>query len=174
MKKGLALRFKKNGRERVRVMCKGEDPWVCKSGCFWILYASKGQDYIFKIKSYEPKHKCCRTNKSKMVTYEFLAKHFRNKIIFQCNITQRQLKELCKTKLKLYVTMSICQKVKKKVIDEENGRFRAKYDLFHDYVKELKISNSCNIIDVKHNDKDAEKNPYFQKFYMCFAACKQG
>lgn len=79
MKKGLALRFKKNAQGRVRV--------VCKEKCSWMLYARKGQDEVFKVKSYKPKHKCCKKNTSKMVTCDFLANHFKSRITSQPNIT---------------------------------------------------------------------------------------
>ncbi|KAH0686030.1 hypothetical protein KY284_016583 [Solanum tuberosum] len=59
IKKGVELDKYVNESTRVRVKCK--------SGCPWLLYASKkGRSENFTIKTYNPRHKCCNTSYPKI------------------------------------------------------------------------------------------------------------
>lgn len=77
--------------------------------------------------------------------------------------------------LKVLETIRKSQRLKKKMFDKENNGFKAEYVLLYGYIKELEIRNSHTTTNVKIDGekKKKEKISYFDKFYICFQACKQ-
>jgi len=101
------LRLKKNDSKRVR--------FVYVNKCPFVLFTSKEKsDVSLTIRTFKPKHTCCRgDNKNKLVR-SFVAKHFREVIMSEPRIKLAMLKGLCRKLLKVELNISVCRNVKKK------------------------------------------------------------
>ncbi|XVF17355.1 hypothetical protein REPUB_Repub10bG0113900 [Reevesia pubescens] len=106
---GVQFRFKKNEPKRVRVRCM--------EGCPWSLFASHdSRNHCFVIKTYNPEHRCFRTNKIDLISADYIAKHLKDRILSQPNMKIRDLKDLCITELNVYASDNMCQRAKSIVI----------------------------------------------------------
>ena len=95
-----------NESTRVRVKCK--------SGCPWLLYASKERrSENFTIKTYNPKHKCTRTTNNILCNSKFLCKYLKDRIISQPSIKGWEIQELVRKELNVHVGKTVCLKTRK-------------------------------------------------------------
>ncbi|KAH0721050.1 hypothetical protein KY285_005919 [Solanum tuberosum] len=136
-----------NDQRRVRVKCKA-------NGCPWILYASKdfkSSDFI--IKTYNPRHRCYRTNTNTMCNSKFLAKYYKSRIVSQPCIKGWEIQDLVRTDIGLYVGKFVCLKARKMVLKKIMGDHVAEFSRIYDY-------------------RDGKK--LFHSFYICFSALKKG
>ncbi|XVF30899.1 hypothetical protein REPUB_Repub16aG0098000 [Reevesia pubescens] len=87
---GVQLRFKKNEPKRVRVRCMEGYPLS--------LFASHdSRNHCFVIKTYNPEHRCFRTNKIDLISADYITEHLKDIILSQPNMKIRDLKDLCRT-----------------------------------------------------------------------------
>lgn len=64
-------------------------------------------------------------------------------------------------------------KAKKKIIDFLQGSIVNQYHSMWSYCEDVTRLNEGNIVVVEC-DASHEGNPYFQRIYLCYAACKKG
>lgn len=165
--KGLGVKFVKNEAERVRAKCK--------TGCPWVLFASIEKiDGTFIIKRYEGRHRCTRVDKNRMANSNFLCTLFKTRIMTQPSIKIKDIKSLCRTEFKLQVSMTVCRNTKKKVINQIMGDYTEQFADLRDYVEEVKVSNPGSTCVVKSSNENGGSLNFFERFYVCFQACKQG
>jgi len=156
-----------NDQRRVRVKCKA-------NGCPWILYASKdfkSSDFI--IKTYNPRHKCYRTNTNTMCNSKFLAKYYKSRIVSQPCIKGWEIQDLVRTDMGLYVGKFVCLKARKMVLKKIMGDHVAEFSRIYDYRDMLLESNPGSTCVVKVTNCDDGKK-LFHSFYICFSALKKG
>ncbi|XVE98326.1 hypothetical protein REPUB_Repub03eG0096500 [Reevesia pubescens] len=83
----------------------------------WRLFTSHdSRNNSFVIRTYHPERRCFRSNKSKLISTEYISEHFRGMILSQSNLKIRELKELSRTELNVYVSENMCQRAKRIVI----------------------------------------------------------
>ncbi|KAK8578167.1 hypothetical protein V6N13_047024 [Hibiscus sabdariffa] len=110
--KGVALRFKKSEPKRVRVCCKVGSPWS--------LFASMDKRYdCFLVKTYNPVHKCVRTNKNPILTSKHIENVFRDKILADPSMKVETLKQHCRKELGVYASFNKCQRARLNVLREK-------------------------------------------------------
>jgi len=108
IKKGVELDKYVNESTRVRVKCK--------SGCPWLLYASKeGRSENFTIKTYNPRHRCTKTTNNILCNSKILCKYLKDRIISQPSIKGLEIQDLVRKELNVYVGKTICLKTRKNV-----------------------------------------------------------
>ena len=113
--KSIKLTLKPNEPTKVRAKCK-------KDVCNWVLYTgvnSKSQNFI--IKTYNHVHTCFRYNRTFHCNTNYIATKYRQRILSQPRINIRQLVDLVKEDLKIYVSLSVCRRAKIKVLSESRG-----------------------------------------------------
>ena len=126
IKKGVELDKYVNESTRVRVKCK--------SGCPWLLYASKeGRSENFTIKTYNPRHKCTRTTNNILCNSKFLCKYLKGRIISQPSIKGWEIQELVRKELNVHVGKAICLKTRKIILKEIMGDHVAEFNKILDY-----------------------------------------
>ncbi|KAL3381480.1 hypothetical protein AABB24_001550 [Solanum stoloniferum] len=156
-----------NDQRRVKVKCKA-------NGCPWILYASKdfkSSDFI--IKTYNPRHKCYRTNTNTMCNSKFLAKYYKSRIVSQPCKKGWEIQDLVRTDMGLYVGKFVCLKARKMVLKKIMGDHVAEFSRIYDYRDMFLESNPESTCVVKVTNCDDGKK-LFHSFYICFSALKKG
>ncbi|XP_052181964.1 uncharacterized protein LOC127794758 [Diospyros lotus] len=166
MVRGVKLTIRPNERKRVRVKYK--------EGCPWLLFGSldrKSNKFI--IKTYNSVHKCYKSNRNRLCNSKFIARHFRERILSQPEIKIREIQQLCRESLNMFVGKTVCRRAKNKVIASMIGDYRVEYGRLHDYADEIKRSNPSTTCFVKvKRDEDCVQQ--FKRFYVCFDAIKKG
>lgn len=59
----------------------------------------------------------------------------------QPNIQLKQIKEICKSEYKVHVGISLCMRIKQKVMEVLLGDYKLQYGVLHDYVEEVLSTN---------------------------------
>ncbi|KAK8619098.1 hypothetical protein V6N13_133065 [Hibiscus sabdariffa] len=164
--KGVALRFKKSELKRVRV--------CCKVGCPWSLFASMDKRYgCFLVKTYNPVHKCVRTNKNPILTSKHIENVFRDRILADPSMKVETLKQHCRKELGVYASFNKCQRARLNVLREKRGSYVEEYATLWGYAAELLHSNPGSIVSIQvHRDND--NKAIFHGMYICFDALKKG
>ncbi|KAH6775790.1 hypothetical protein C2S52_013351 [Perilla frutescens var. hirtella] len=132
--KGLQIHFIKNDQVRVSAGCMEKCPWK-------FLASKNGHNNNFTVKTYVPNHKCHRKNTNPMATSNNLAKLLRERLMATHFIKYKDLKNLCRTELKLKISLTQARNIREKVIADLLGSYAEEYKRLHDYVQEINASN---------------------------------
>ncbi|XP_050207476.1 uncharacterized protein LOC126656894 [Mercurialis annua] len=164
--KRLNVHFVKNDTKRIRA--------ACHVGCPWRFLASiDGRTESLMVKTYIPEHMCYITNTNRMATSKFLAKHLRNRLISQPTIKLEDLKALFRAELKLKVSKTMCQNIKKRLYQDSETVTMEEYRCLFDYGEELGLSNPGTTCIIRGTREDGIEVNRFKRMYVCLAACKQ-
>ncbi|XP_019248524.1 PREDICTED: uncharacterized protein LOC109227781 [Nicotiana attenuata] len=156
-----------NEPHRVRVRCM-----VPK--CGWLVAASKdGRSNNFKVKRYNPVHKCYTTNKNKLCNSRYLAKRYKSRIMSQPGMRVWELRKLIKQELDLYVGRSTTHRARAKILKEIIGEVHQEFKRLYDYRDMILQTNPGSTCVVKAEDQGDGKL-VFSKIYVCLHAMKRG
>lgn len=152
VKKRVQLEKYKNKPRRVRVKCKYSYPWM--------IYASKeGRSSNFTAKTYNPRHKCHKTNINFLSNSKYLANHYTERIISQPTIKGRKIQHLVREDFDVYVGNAICLKTRKFILKEVLGDHIAMFGRLFDYRDVLLQTNSRSTCVIKVADlEDGRKS----------------
>ncbi|KAG6390665.1 hypothetical protein SASPL_148403 [Salvia splendens] len=157
--KGLQIHYIKNDQVRVRAECMEK--------CSWKFLASKNShNNDFVVKTYVPNHKCYRKNTNPMATSKSLSKLLKDRLWATPFIKYRDLKNLCKTELKLKISLTQARNIRKKVIADLLGSYTEEYKRLHDYVQEINSSNPGTTCVVKASKDEGGDINHFRCFYL--------
>ncbi|KAK8972240.1 hypothetical protein V6N11_028946 [Hibiscus sabdariffa] len=140
--KGVKLRFLKNEPLRTHVCCKEKCPWK--------LYASHDKRFdCYVLKTYNPMHKCYRSNKNTMLSCKMIKKKFRDRILMEPKMKISTPQEMCKSELEVYATYNMCQRAKSDVLKEKQGSYVEEFASLWGYAAELLHSNPGSTITIQ-------------------------
>lgn len=107
-----------------------------------------------------------------MATCKLLTKHFIKRNLSQPGITRKELRELYRKELNTTVSLTMCGRMKRKVMEEQNGRFWPAYILIYNCTKELELSNLKTSRNVKIDDENLDNILFFFFFeILCVFYC---
>ncbi|XP_075091887.1 uncharacterized protein LOC142172034 [Nicotiana tabacum] len=156
-----------NEPHRVRVKCM-----VSKCGC--LLEPSKdGRSNNFKVKKYNPVHKCYTTKKNKFCNSRYLAKIYKRRITSQLGMKVWELKKLIKQELDLYVGRSTAHRARAKILKEIIGDMHREFKILYDYRDMILQTNLGSTCVMKAEDQGDGKL-VFSKLYVFLRAMKMG
>ena len=163
--RGVQLKVRPNETRRVRAKCKG-------AACNWFISGSiDGNTNDFTVKTYNPVHNYWRTNKNKLCTSKFIARHYKDRIISQPLIKLWEIQELCKKQLKVRVGTTVCRRAKFLVMSQFMGDYVEEYNKLQWFVDEVLASNPGSTCFVK-TDTSQPGKVVFDRFYICLNALK--
>ncbi|GAV61336.1 hypothetical protein CFOL_v3_04863 [Cephalotus follicularis] len=149
------------------VNCFGDFPWR--------IYASvDGITETLQIESFNNEHTCHVTFKNHRVIAAYLVEFFREKIKAIPKLKSKKLKDLARADLKVEVSISMCKREKKNVVEEMKGNHKEDFARLWSYVAELRNINLGSTIILESERVTPEEGTVFTRFYICFVACKQG
>ncbi|XP_042018886.1 uncharacterized protein LOC121766685 [Salvia splendens] len=165
--KGLQIHYIKNDQVRVRAECMEKCPWK-------FLASKNSHNNDFVVKTYVPNHKGYRKNTNPMATSKSLSKLLKDRLLTTPFIKYRDLKNLCKTELKLKISLTQARNIRKNVVADLLGSYTEEYKRLHDYVQEINSRNPGTTCVVKASKVEGGDINHFRCFYVCFVACKKG
>ncbi|BAF23783.2 Os08g0432600 [Oryza sativa Japonica Group] len=166
LKKKINIRYVKNEQKRIRAVCR----W---KGCPWLLYAShNSRSDWFQIVTYNPNHACCPELKNKRLSTRRICDRYESTIKANPSWKAREMKETVQEDMGVDVPITMIKRAKahvmKKIMDTQTGE----YSKLFDYALELQRSNPGTSVHVALDPE--EEDHVFQRFYVCFDACRRG
>ncbi|GJZ68941.1 reverse transcriptase domain-containing protein [Tanacetum coccineum] len=118
---------------------------------------------------------CCvrNFNYGRLISYKWLGRHFGDKIRMNPQITLDQIARLVKKKYKCIMSKTQCRNAKKFALNKGEVTIQDHYGFFRSYAKALADSNEGSTVKVGVTVNPDEKT-YFDRFYVCFKALKDG
>ncbi|XP_065866546.1 uncharacterized protein [Euphorbia lathyris] len=155
---------------------KSKARYHCEPSCPFKLYAIKGggrDDLV--VRTFVPSHNCTRQYTNPRVNALFLAEYFKEKIRGKPKYSIRDMKDHVKEALELNVTLSMCKRAKRAIIEELDGGYKEEYSCLEAYVNELSITNPGSTFDLQFSKEGIRVGKrIFCRLYLCFNACKRG
>ncbi|GJV49716.1 pentatricopeptide repeat-containing protein [Tanacetum coccineum] len=119
-------------------------------------------------------HCCVRNfNYGRLISYKWLGRHFGDKVRMNLQITLDQIACLVKKKYKCTVSRTQCRNAKNFALNEGEVTIQDHYGFLRSYAKALADSNEGTTVKVGIIVNPDEKT-YFDRFYVCFKALKDG
>ncbi|WCJ40121.1 hypothetical protein M5689_021052 [Euphorbia peplus] len=168
IQEGCPLNLIKSDKARVR--------YHCEPSCPFKLYAVKeGERDGLVLRTFIPSHNCTRQYNNPRVSALVLAEYFKEKIRGKPKYSIRDMKDHAKETLELNVTLSMCKRAKKLIIEGLDGGYKEEYSCLEAYVNELSISNPGSTFDLQFSKEGMRVGKrIFCRLYLCFNACKKG
>ena len=120
-------------------------------------------------------YRCYRDCKLPSATYNFLAKHFKDRIYKNPTFKSIEMKKEVEEVLKINVSLFKCKRAKRKVIQELDGSYRVEFSYLEAYSAALKRSNPGSKVEIelcKETLKEGRR--VFRRMFVCLDACKRG
>jgi hypothetical protein len=166
--RGKDLKFKKNERKRIVVVCKDER-------CRYRVYGRQLKDEMtFLLVSLRPKHSCNRTYQNHLITSSWIADWCIESFREQPNMPIDVLHKKVKAKYNVDVHVSSLYRARKKARETIYGKEDEQYHRLWDYCSMVRRTNvgSCLILMVERPMPQVPCK--FQRLYISLAAMKSG
>ena len=142
--------------------------------CPFKLWASwMGDEHSFQVKGLCEDHTCKRDySHAALVNPDWIAKQFMKHLCARPKMKAREMREEVKKKFYCLVSRGQCYRAKKKALELINGKLTEHYARIWDYGGEILRSNPGSTCKVCVDEKNGKT--YFESFYVCFKAIKDG
>uniref|UniRef100_A0ACD5YMJ0 Uncharacterized protein n=1 Tax=Avena sativa TaxID=4498 RepID=A0ACD5YMJ0_AVESA len=151
--------FDKDEETKVRAKCT----WPT---CKWSCYASKSSRSTW--------HHCVPRRNNKLVTSRVIAQKYGNLMKANPGWKMSSIKQTVLEEMMADVSEAKCKRARKLVFQQLFDRTLGEYSKVFDYQKELLRSNPGSTIALKLDPQQPDDKHVFQRFYVCFNACKRG
>ncbi|WJX44619.1 hypothetical protein P8452_31569 [Trifolium repens] len=171
-----AVKFKKNDKTRMRV--------ICKPGCKWAAYCAHipGQE-TWQLRKIHDDHKCNREPHVPLLSSNWLSKKLHTNVKENPNLKLLDIMERTQQKWNLKINKTKAYRARSLAFDLVDGSFREQYTRFYDYCHELLRSNRGSTVRVTttpfQGDEDDLEHPerplcpHFQRVYICLKGCRE-
>ncbi|KAK2382377.1 hypothetical protein QL285_069917 [Trifolium repens] len=136
-----AVKFKKNDKKRMRV--------ICKPGCKWAAYCAHipGQE-TWQLRKIHDDHKCNREPHVPLLSSNWLSKKLHTNVKENPNLKLLDIVERTQQKWNLRISKTKAYRARGLAFDLVDGSFREQYTRFYDYCHELLRSNRGSTVIV--------------------------
>ena len=130
-----------------------------------------GQSWL--VTSFNDEHTCPKRRDNRLVTSTRIADRFERLIRANPAWSLHHLQATVQQEIFANVSLSKCKRAKALVLQEALDCTKGEYSKVYDYKLELERSNPGSTMVVMLNP-DIVLKKVFQRFYVCFDACKKG
>jgi hypothetical protein len=151
-----AVKFKKNDKKRLRL--------ICKSGCPWRAYCAyiPGQE-SWQLRSINDDHKCIREPKVALLSSNWLGEKLHTSVKENPKLKLLDIMERTQQKWNLKIGKTKAYRARSLAFDLVDGSFREQYTRFYDYCHELIRTNRGSTVKVTttpfQGDEDDLEHP---------------
>ncbi|KAJ9542857.1 hypothetical protein OSB04_029363 [Centaurea solstitialis] len=172
---GLQLRYQRSSKDELLVVCGPQKREEKGKNCPWRLWATwMSDERSFQVKTMHDEHRCGRQyNLGSLVTSNWIAMQYGRKIRQNPSMKLVELKESILKKYKCIVHLSQCARAKAKALGEVETSLIEHYGRLWEYAGEIRRSNPGSTARMSVEIGPYNKT-YFQRFYVCFKALKDG
>ncbi|GKV38096.1 hypothetical protein SLEP1_g46042 [Rubroshorea leprosula] len=159
----------KNDRRRVRVACVDKR-------CDWTLLLSvDSRTRSWMIKTYKDEHTCGFSWRNKRVKATTVARHFiKTRSYSALTLSHPNIQQGMHEELHLEITISQARRAKQLIIKQFQGDCKKEYSKLFDYRREILTRNPTSTVEIYAERPTPDSNPIFIRFYVCFAALREG
>jgi len=160
------LLFPKDEKNKVRAVCS----W---KGCKWLIYGSKtSRSEWFKVVTFVNEHCCPPRRDNKLVTSRRIADKYKDQIRNNPTWKVELIRQAMLNDFHCDVSITKCKRAKHLVLQQALDSTKGEFSKIYDYQAELLRSNPGSIVVVVM-DPEMVMKKVFQRFYVCFDACKK-
>ncbi|XP_020266494.1 uncharacterized protein LOC109841982 [Asparagus officinalis] len=127
---------------------------------------------VWQIKFINHDHTCCRTFKNRLITDNWIAHVYLDKILRDPKMKPSNILFDIYENFQINVSLKKCRRGKEKALNEVQGLMQRQYGLLKPYMKELMRSNVGTTCVLKVAEGEAGQPSIFLRFYVCFEALK--
>ncbi|XP_020549562.1 uncharacterized protein LOC110011996 [Sesamum indicum] len=158
----------RNDNKRIYARCKAD-------GCSWHINAVKIRDELgFQIREYNHVHICGSSFNVKNVRINWLSQKYVEAFRSDPNRSAKGFRQDVIRQLRCNVSRGQAYATKRRCLQEIQGDGAEQYARLWDYAGALKNKNPGSTIIMNLEDADAIGKKKFKRFYVCFAAVKNG
>ncbi|CAL9006347.1 unnamed protein product [Prunus brigantina] len=165
---GKLLKFQKNDKKRVKVVCSGS------GNCAFVLYASRidKEESTFVVKAIHAYHTCGRVDRLRYANSTWISERFCDKMRRNPNWTMGQLQDEVKEHYAMNVTQNQVYRAKKLAKKVIKDSYKEQFERLRDYTEQIKKTNlgSTMVIKTELVGDDA----LFEWIYIRLAGSKKG
>ncbi|XP_020411286.1 uncharacterized protein LOC18790256 [Prunus persica] len=162
---GKLLKFDKNDKMRVKVLCSGS------GNCAFVLYAS-GIDKVestFVVKAIHAEH---RVDRLRYANSTWISQRFCDKMRRNPNWTVGQLQDEVREHYAMNVTPNQVYRAKQMAKKVIQGSYKEQFERLRDYAEQIKKTNPGSTVVIKI--ELAGDDALFERIYICLAGSKKG
>ncbi|KAL2251285.1 UNVERIFIED_CONTAM: hypothetical protein Sindi_2250800 [Sesamum indicum] len=158
----------RNDKRRIYARCKVD-------GCSWHINAVKIRDELgFQIREYNHVHNCGASFNVKNVRINWLSQKYVEAFRSDPNRSAKGFRQDVIRQLRCNVSRGQAYATKRRCLQEIQGDGAEQYARLWDYAGALRNKNPGSTIIMNLEDADATGKKKFKRFYVCFAAVKNG
>ena len=159
-----ALKFVKNERNRIRVKCEDQCPFV-------LLVLKDNSNPRLVVRTLVLDHDSYRIFTNPRVPATFLAQHYKTRILENHNYKVKDMKKDAEEDLRVNVGYSKCKRSRRMVLDAYSRAFTTEYSELEAYVDELLRSNPDSTVKVELcRDELSNERRVFKRMFVCLDA----
>nr|KYP42750.1 Sporozoite surface protein 2 [Cajanus cajan] len=172
---GRNLKYKKNDKRRIKV--------ICKQGCPWVAYCAKvPYEESWQLRKIVDIHTCSREHKMTLLSTKWLSDKLKTTMKENPKLKLNDIRERVQRKWNASISKAMACRARKVSKSYVEGSFKEQFKRIYDYSHELIRSNPGSTVKVKvDGNEDCENNvegpsrvlPTFQRMYICFQGCKE-
>ncbi|CAH9058684.1 unnamed protein product [Cuscuta epithymum] len=164
IKDRVQIKFQKNDKVRLRV--------VCKPGCEWMLYGSKFKvqenDTTFQIKTFISTHSCCKEYGNRNMDYKWLADKYLHCFLADPTLSIPSFAHLVYKDFVINVPPMKLWRAKNFALQKLQGTYDNQYSSIGKYAVELKRVDPRNNVLCKLDLR------IFQRLFVALGPCLEG
>jgi len=165
---GYEIKFPKNDKVRVRVVCKGN----CE---FLALVSQVGDKHTFRMKRWYGDHTCARKTENRSANSKWVSKAvFAKMSTSDKDPSLQSIVTDMRSTHAVGITMSRAWRAKKIAKEKLEGDAAKQYNLLWRYSSELRRVNGGNNCKISVERIGPQLQPRFSSFYFCLDGIKRG
>ncbi|XP_057803709.1 uncharacterized protein LOC131019041 [Salvia miltiorrhiza] len=168
VKFGYKLKFLKNEKTRIRVVCINDQQ------CPFLMHVSKDGDIEgLGIKTLVADHTCCKQREVPSASQSYLAKYFKGAIYRNPRFTSKDMQGHVKDHLKLHVSLHKCKRAKKEIICKLEGSYKEEFNRLVAYCNIVKECMPGSKMELQLSTEHIQNQRHvFKRIFVMLEPCR--
>ncbi|XP_057770736.1 uncharacterized protein LOC130990526 [Salvia miltiorrhiza] len=168
VKFGYKIKFVKNEKTRIRVVCMNEKE------CPFLKHVSKDGDAEgLVIKTLILEHTCCKQREVPSASQGYLAKYFKQAVYRNPKYTSKDMQGHVKDHLKLHVSLAKCKWAKKEIICNLEGSYKEEFSRLCAYIEKVKECMPGSRLELQLSTEQLQAgNRVFKRLFVMLEPCR--
>ncbi|XP_057789503.1 U3 small nucleolar RNA-associated protein 25-like [Salvia miltiorrhiza] len=168
VKFGYKIKFVKNEKTRIRVVCMNEKE------CPFLMHVSKDGDAEgLVIKTLILEHTCCKQREVLSASQGYLAKYFKQAVCRNPKYTSKDMQGHVKDHLKLHVNLAKCKRAKKKIICNLEGSYKEEFSRLCAYIEKVKECMPGSRLELQLSTEQLQAGKrVFKRLFVMLEPCR--
>jgi len=166
LENGRCLKIFKSDKRRIQVKCVGAN-----GKCLWYAYCGYMKVVnTWQLRKIIDQHTCNKEFNIRLTNSKWLSKRLEKTVRANPNTKAVDIREKVSRKYNIGISRCMAYRAKAIAVENVDGSFLEQYKRLCDYAHGLLRINPGSTVKLKVHENEGQ--PIFQRFYVCFKACK--